>query len=172
MESLHFFCSDQVCGSYVSKTPNLVFDPSMFGSELDLWKNVGFCSSICLCDWRAGRWTFRPRINFIFSPFERWVSGAFLWLPNAGGGYRHTPQRTMIWRGHGQKKQILDQLDFAYVAFEHGGVLPDLGWLLFFSHLKDECQARFYSYQAPVGGTGVPLNEPWTEEVMMWPKQL
>jgi len=43
---------------------------------------------------------------FIFSPFERWVSGAFLWLSNAGGGYRHTPQRPMIWRGHGQKTRF------------------------------------------------------------------
>ena len=58
------------------------------------------------------------------------------------------------------KKQILDQSDFAYVAIEHGGALPDLGRFLFFNHLKDECQARFYSYQAPVGGTGITLNEP------------
>ena len=31
--------------------------------------------------------------------------------------------------------------------------------------MKEGCQARFYSYQAPVGSTGNPLNEPRIEEV-------
>ena len=55
---------------------------------------------------------------------------------------------------------------FACLISELGGGLPDLGWFLFVHHFKEESQARFLSYQAPVGGTGSPLNEPWFEEVM------
>ena len=55
---------------------------------------------------------------------------------------------------------------FAWVIGELGGGLSDLGWFLFLNHSKDECQARFYGYQTPVGGTGTPLNDLWFEEVM------
>ena len=64
------------------------------------------------------------------------------------------------------KKQILDKSTFAWVTIELWGGLPDLGWFLFFHHLKDECQARLYGYQTPVGRTGTTLNEPWIEEVV------
>ena len=49
---------------------------------------------------------------------------------------------------------------------ELGDGLPDLGWFLFFNHLKDECQARFYSYQHPVGSTGNPSIGARIDEVM------
>ncbi len=64
------------------------------------------------------------------------------------------------------KNQILDKSTFAWVTIELWGGLPDLGWFLFFHHLKDECQARLYGYQTPVGRTGTTPNEPWTEEVV------
>ena len=70
------------------------------------------------------------------------------------------PSTTYDLKRSWAKNQILDQSNFACLAIGHGGGLPDLGYFLFFHHLKEECQARFYSYQAPVGGTGGPLNEP------------
>ena len=55
---------------------------------------------------------------------------------------------------------------FACLISELGGGLPDLGWFLFVHHFKEESQARFLSYQAPVGGTVSAINESWFEEVM------
>ena len=54
------------------------------------------------------------------------------------------------------KKTDFGQVHFACVTIELGGGLPK-----FYTS-----QARFLSYQTPVVGTGIPLNEPWIEEVM------
>ena len=64
------------------------------------------------------------------------------------------------------KKPDFGQVHFACVTIELGGGLPDLGWNFCVHHFKEKSQARFLSYQTPVGGTGIPLNEPWIEEVM------
>ena len=66
----------------------------------------------------------------------------------------------------GSELGLCKKVGFACVIIDLWGGLPDLGWFLFFHHLKDECQARFYGYQTPVGGTGTTLNEPWIEEAV------
>ena len=64
------------------------------------------------------------------------------------------------------KNQILVHLAFGWVTIELWGALPDLAWFFFLHRFKDECQARLLRYQAPESGTGNPLYEPRTEEVV------
>ena len=66
----------------------------------------------------------------------------------------------------GFQVDLCKKVGFACVINKLGGGLSDIGWFSFAHHFKEERQARFLSYQTPVGGTGTPLIEPWIEEVM------
>ena len=74
MESLHFFFSDQVCVSFTTKTPNLVFSNHhvWFRSRYLRFRLIYLCS---LSRYRDGlRWS-HLNINLIFERFRaRYVS--------------------------------------------------------------------------------------------------
>ncbi len=55
---------------------------------------------------------------------------------------------------------------FACVISELVGGLPDLRSFLFLVFRREECEARFYSYQHPVGSTGNPSIGARIDEVM------
>ena len=55
---------------------------------------------------------------------------------------------------------------FACVISELVDGLPDLRSFLFLVFWREECEARFYSYQHPVGGTGNPSIGARIDEVM------
>ena len=99
---------------------------------------------------------FREPISIIFGVLESWEVQFF--DPDFSGLFHVSIVEFQV--------DLCKKVGFACVISELGGGLPDLGWFLFFHHSKDECQARFYGYQTPVGGTGTPLNDLWFEEVM------
>jgi len=55
---------------------------------------------------------------------------------------------------------------FACVISELVGGLPDLRSFLFLVFWREECEARFYGYQHPVGSTGNPSIGARIDEVM------
>ena len=138
-----------------------LFHVSIVDFQVDLCQEVWFA---CVISELGGR---LPDLGwFLF--YHHFEDNCHFELSNSGIGYmyREPFHRTTNWWGHEQKKHILVHLAFAWVTIELWGALPDLAWFFFLHHFKDECQARLLSYQAPESGTGNPLNEPRTEEVV------
>ena len=157
----NFWCFGKLRGSVFWFSGFVVFSTSALLSF----------KSICAKKLDLLVWLEGPEVDFptsddfyFFTIRKRSVRRVFMAIKRRWGVPAH-PSTNHDLKRSWAKNQILDQSNFACLTIGHGGGLPDLGWFLFFHHLKEECQARFYSYQAPVGGTGTPLIDPWIEEV-------